>query len=220
MGTAKRERQKANRQNRLQELAQEARKQKSKRVGLRIGSLIAAIVVIVGLFSWLGGSDEAATTETTTIDTLAPAMSTLPAGEKPEVEIPAEVPTELTVTVLTEGTGEGAAAGDEIAVQYVGVLSADGTEFDSSYDAGQAFTFVLGTGAVIEGWDEGLLGAKLGSRIQLDIPADLAYGDQSAGDVITPGSALTFVVDVVGLTKAETPETTAPATETTGTPTS
>lgn len=219
MGTAKRERQKANRQQRLQELAQEARKQKSKRVGLRVGSLIAAVVVIVGLVSWLGGSDDDAAVETTVAETLAPAMSTLPAGEKPEVTIPDEVPTELGITVLTEGTGEGAAAGDEIAVQYVGVLSADGTEFDSSYDAGQAFTFVLGTGAVIEGWDQGLIGAKVGSRIQLDIPADLAYGDQAAGDVITPGSALTFVVDVVGLTKAETTETTA-ATETTGTPTS
>jgi len=192
---------------------------KSKRVGLRIGSLIAAVVVIVGLVSWLGGSDDDAAVETTVTETLAPAMSTLPAGEKPEVTIPDEVPTELGITVLTEGTGEGAAAGDEIAVQYVGVLSADGTEFDSSYDAGQAFTFVLGTGAVIEGWDQGLIGAKVGSRIQLDIPADLAYGDQAAGDVITPGSALTFVVDVVGLTKAETTETTA-ATETTGTPTS
>lgn len=202
---------------RLQELAQEARKQKSKRVGLRVGSLIAAVVVIVGLVSWLGGSDEEAVVETTVTETLAPAMSTLPAGEKPEVTIPDEVPDELGITVLTEGTGEGAAAGDEIAVQYVGVLSADGTEFDSSYDAGQAFTFVLGTGAVIEGWDQGLIGAKVGSRIQLDIPAELAYGDQAAGDVITPGSALTFVVDVVGLTKAETTETTA---ETTGTPTS
>lgn len=205
---------------RLQELAQEARKQKSKRVGLRVGSLIAAVVVIVGLVSWLGGSDEEAVVETTVVDTLAPPMSTLPAGEKPEVEIPAELPTELTVTVLTEGTGDTAAAGDEIAVQYVGVLSADGTEFDNSYDAGQAFEFTLGVGAVIEGWDQGLIGAQVGSRIQLDIPAELAYGDQAKGDIITPGSSLTFVVDVVGLTKAETPETTAAATETTGTPTS
>jgi peptidylprolyl isomerase/peptidyl-prolyl cis-trans isomerase B (cyclophilin B) len=137
---------------------------------------------------------------TTTIDT-----------GKPAVSIPSELPTELVVTDLIEGTGEPAKDGDTITVNYVGVRSADGTEFDNSYDRGQPYTLTLGEGGVIEGWQQGLLGVKAGGRRQLDIPAALAYGDQGAGGgVIQPGDALTFVIDVVSIEPAPVPATLAP----------
>jgi peptidylprolyl isomerase len=211
VGTAKRERQKANRQIRLQELAKEARKEKSKRLALRIGLVVAAFVGLVALLWWFNSDDPATVTpattttvagalgSTTTVDPNAPTTTAPP---KPDVQIPATVPETLVVTTLTEGTGEGAKAGDTISVHYVGVLSADGTEFDNSYDRGEPFTFVLGQGGVIQGWDQGLVGAKVGSRIQLDIPAALAYGDQQKGSVIGPNSPLTFVIDVMAITPA------------------
>jgi cyclophilin family peptidyl-prolyl cis-trans isomerase len=138
-----------------------------------------------------------------------------PATGKPEVQLPAESPTELVVTDLVEGTGATVEAGDSITVDYVGVLSADGTEFDNSYDRGQPFTVTIGVGQVIPGWDQGLIGVKEGGRRQLDIPADLAYGDAGAGGVIPPGAALTFVVDVLEPTP---PPTLAPTIDTANCP--
>jgi cyclophilin family peptidyl-prolyl cis-trans isomerase len=137
--------------------------------------------------------------------------STLPAVDKPEVSLPAELPTELVVTDLIEGEGEPAKEGDTVTVHYVGVRSEDGTEFDNSYDNGQPYPVTLGAGSVIAGWDEGLIGVKQGGRRQLDIPADLAYGDSGAGDIIKPGDALSFVIDVVSIEFAPPPPTLAPA---------
>ena len=122
---------------------------------------------------------------------------------KPTVSIPATTPTELEVTPLQSGSGPAAQAGDGIVVRYVGVRSEDGTEFDSNYD-GEPFAFTLGEGRVIQGWDQGLVGAQQGERVQLDIPPDLAYGDSPQGDVIQAGDALTFVVDVVAVLPAFT----------------
>jgi peptidylprolyl isomerase len=122
--------------------------------------------------------------------------------DKPEVEIPDEIPTELTITVIEPGTGPEAQAGDTVVVDYVGVRSSDGVEFDSSYDARQQgvppspFTLVLGEGSVIAGWDQGLEGATAGSRIRIDIPSELAYGPESRGEIIGPDEALTFLIDV------------------------
>ncbi len=193
MGTAKRERQKANRQLRLQELAQQARREKSKRVGLRIGLVVAAVVALVGIAVWLGGDDSGQTATTTTTTTVA-------ASEKPEVTPPAELPTELVVTELVEGQGDLSVVGDTVQVNYVGVLSADGTEFDNSYDRGSPLEVTIGSGMVIQGWEQGLIGLQAGGRYQLDIPAELAYGDTGSGDLIKPGDAITFVVDIVSIT--------------------
>jgi cyclophilin family peptidyl-prolyl cis-trans isomerase len=158
------------------------------------------------------GDDESLDPVLDTSPTNPPAPTTLPPGalDKPEVEIPAELPTELVVTDLVEGTGEPAKEGDTVTVHYVGVRSADGTEFDNSYERGQPFPVTLGEGGVIAGWDEGLIGVKQGGRRQLDIPADLAYGDQGSGDVIQPGDALSFVIDVVSIEFAPPPPTLAP----------
>jgi peptidylprolyl isomerase len=126
----------------------------------------------------------------------APTSTTL-AFTKPKVKLPSAAPTSLVVTDLTEGTGAAAANGDTVVVHYVGVRSADGKEFDNSYDKGTPIPVTLGVGQVIKGWDQGLVGVKKGGRRQLDIPADLAYGNNPKGGVIQPGDALSFVIDVV-----------------------
>ncbi len=102
-----------------------------------------------------------------------------PNPETPEVELPSEVPTELVRNVLVTGSGDPAAIGDTVIVDYVGVRSVDGVEFDSSYDR-EPFPVTLGNGSVIQGWEDGLIGAQTGERVQLDIPADLAYGETRA----------------------------------------
>jgi FKBP-type peptidyl-prolyl cis-trans isomerase len=124
---------------------------------------------------------------------------------KPKVKIPATLPTKLVITDLKEGTGPAAENGMTVTVHYVGVRSADGTEFDNSFDRGEPFPVQLGAGGVIKGWDQGLVGAKAGGLRQLDIPADLAYGDSPQGEVIKPGDALTFVVDIVSIKPAPKP---------------
>ena len=192
MGTAKRERQKATRQLRLEELAKQARKEKSKRFGFRIALGIAAVVALVGAIYLLGGGDDDKSVSAATTTTIA---STTPTGSvppKPVVSIPAELPTELKVTTLTEGTGVAAQVGDTIEAHYVGVSSADGVEFDSSYDRGSPISVTLGAGSVIQGWEEGLVGVKAGGQYQLDIPSEMAYGD----------GPLTFVVDIMSVTPA------------------
>lgn len=120
---------------------------------------------------------------------------------KPIVETPGEIPTELVITDLAAGSGRAAETGDNVLVLYVGVLSSDGTEFDSNYNTAP-INVQLGAGAVIAGWDQGLVGVQQGTRRRLDIPAELAYGDRppvgGAGPV-KAGAALTFVVDVVAV---------------------
>jgi peptidylprolyl isomerase/peptidyl-prolyl cis-trans isomerase B (cyclophilin B) len=134
-----------------------------------------------------------------------------PATGKPEIQLPDFLPTELVITDLVEGTGDPVEAGDTVTVHYVGVLTATGDEFDNSYDRGAPFSVKVGAGKVIEGWDQGLLGAKVGGRRQLDIPAALAYGEAGAGGgLIPPGAPITFVVDIVDVEKPSPPPTLAP----------
>lgn len=123
-----------------------------------------------------------------------------PANEanEPDVSLPNELPTELVITDLIEGTGPAAITGDTVYVNYVGVLSKDGTRFDGNFGF-ESFGVTLGTGSVIIGWEQGLVGIKAGGRRQLDIPAELAYGEDGAGEIIKPGDALSFVVDAVAI---------------------
>jgi peptidylprolyl isomerase len=99
---------------------------------------------------------------------------------------------------MTPGTGESPKAGQTVVVHYTGWLT-DGTQFDSSVDRGEPYSFVLGTGNVIPGWDEGLLTMKVGGKRQLVIPASLAYGDQGSGSVIPPGATLIFEVELLAI---------------------
>lgn len=128
-----------------------------------------------------------------------------PNPDKPEVEIPAEAPTELERTVLTDGSGEPAEAGDTVIVDYIGVRSSDGLPFDNSYDRGQPFPVVLGQGSVIQGWDDGLIGAQTGERVQLDIPSDQAYGETARSNIICENEDLSFVIDVRAVVPAGDP---------------
>ncbi|TDT15141.1 peptidylprolyl isomerase [Ilumatobacter fluminis] len=221
MGTEKRERQKANRQQRLIEEAKAERSAAVKRNVLRWSLAAVLAIAAVVLIAWIGGAftgdDETETTipeitvpvETVPVDT-TPEVTTAPgdttpadeASGKPSVLVPEETPTELVVTVIEEGTGDPAEAGDTVEVNYVGVRSEDGVEFDNSYDRGSPFSFTIGAGQVIDGWDQGVEGATEGSIIQLDIPADLAYGDADRG-VIRPGDSLSFVIEVVSITPGD-----------------
>lgn len=119
--------------------------------------------------------------------------------EKPEIDFPeGPAPTDLEITDITVGDGPEAKAGDIVQVHYVGVAYSTGEEFDSSYGRGP-LAFPLGKGRVIEGWDKGVQGMKVGGRRKLVIPASMAYGDQGAGGVIAPGETLIFVCDLVAV---------------------
>jgi FKBP-type peptidyl-prolyl cis-trans isomerase len=96
------------------------------------------------------------------------------------------------------GTGAEAKAGNTVDVHYTGTLK-DGTKFDSSKDRGKPFSFPLGAGRVIKGWDEGVAGMKVGGKRKLIIPPDLAYGKRGAGGVIPPDAELTFEVELLGV---------------------
>jgi peptidylprolyl isomerase len=113
-------------------------------------------------------------------------------------------PSKLVAQDLIVGTGKRAKAGDNIEVQYVGVLFKNGKEFDASWAgkrAGRPFPFNLGGGQVIPGWDQGIVGMKVGGRRKLIIPADLAYGAQGFPPDIPPDSALIFDVDLEKITR-------------------
>jgi len=120
--------------------------------------------------------------------------------EKPEIEFPGpETPSDLVVTEITEGDGAEATSGSTVSVHYVGVAHSSGEEFDASYNRGAPLEFRLGVGQVIQGWDQGVEGMKVGGRRQLVIPPHLGYGDRGAGGVIKPGETLVFVVDLLGV---------------------
>jgi len=102
----------------------------------------------------------------------------------------------LKYTIDVEGQGLAAKKGDKVLVHYTGWLM-DGTKFDSSKDRDQAFTFQLGAGRVIKGWDEGVQGMKIGEVRTLIIPAELGYGARGAGNVIPPNATLKFEVELL-----------------------
>jgi peptidylprolyl isomerase len=125
----------------------------------------------------------------------------MPTNEKPQVDVPAgEAPSyQLELDDIEVGDGEEAAPGHIVEVHYVGVSWSDGTQFDASWDRGDTFKFGLGKGQVIQGWDEGVAGMKVGGRRRITIPPHMAYGKRGAGGVIGPDETLVFVVDLVGV---------------------
>ncbi len=102
----------------------------------------------------------------------------------------------LQINDKTVGTGTEAANGDRVTVHYTGRLS-DGTKFDSSLDRDQPFEFVLGEGQVIQGWEKGVLGMKVGGQRELVIPPEMGYGAQGAGDAIPPNAVLNFDIELL-----------------------
>lgn len=149
-------------------------------------ALLAVLVIVVIVAR--PGDDESGSAEPVT------------SGEKPNVEVPdGPAPDELVVETLSEGEGEEAQAGDQLSVDYVGVLYENGEEFDSSYDSGQPLPVTLGAGGVIPGFDEGLDGIKVGERRQITIPPDQGYGPRGQPPTIPPDSTLIFVVDLLSI---------------------
>ncbi len=122
------------------------------------------------------------------------------APQKPEVEKPTgDIPFELIIDDIVVGDGDEAVAGKKVSVHYVGVAFSTGDEFDASWNRGQAFSFKLGKGQVIPGWDAGVQGMKVGGRRKLTIPSAMAYGARGAGNVIKPHEPLVFVVDLLAV---------------------
>jgi peptidylprolyl isomerase len=120
---------------------------------------------------------------------------------KPDVDVPAgQAPSyQLELEDLRVGDGDEATAGRVVEVHYVGVSWSTGKQFDASWDRGDTFKFKLGKGQVIQGWDQGVAGMKVGGRRRITIPPMLAYGKRGAGGVIGPDETLVFVVDLVGV---------------------
>jgi peptidylprolyl isomerase len=151
------------------------------------------------------GSSKDKTTSTSSASTAATtdtaaAPTTAKPRPKPKVNVPkGKAPKKLVIKDLIPGTGQAAKAGDPITVNYIGVNYANGKPFDNSYDRGQPFPFQLGGGQVIPGWDQGLVGMKVGGRRELVIPPSLAYGPQGQPPVIKPNETLVFVVDLLSI---------------------
>ncbi|MBC3841669.1 FKBP-type peptidyl-prolyl cis-trans isomerase [Streptacidiphilus sp. 4-A2] len=120
--------------------------------------------------------------------------------EKPEIDFPGgEPPAELQIRDIWVGDGDEAKPGQMVNVHYVGVAFSTGEEFDASWNRRSPFSFPLGGGRVIAGWDQGVAGMKVGGRRELIIPPHLGYGDRGAGAAIKPGETLIFVVDLLSV---------------------
>ena len=173
--------------------------------------LLAVGAVGALILAACGGEEESSvislesTSTTSTISAVSTPPDPFDTSLRPAVSVPATPPSELTVTEIVAGTGPAAGEGDILVVDYVGARTVNGQEFDNSWDRDQQFMLVLGSGGVIAGWEQGLDGAREGSRLQIDIPNELAYGQESPGDPIEPGDALSFVVDVRAVVPAADP---------------
>lgn len=144
--------------------------------------------------------DSTASTEATTESSTPQEESKSGSGEKtkPKVTVPSgPPPKKLEIKEIEKGTGAEAKPGDEVTVQYVGVGYDSEEEFDSSWSRNEPFSFQLGAGQVIPGWDQGVAGMKVGGRRELIIPSNLAYGPAGSPPVIGPNETLIFVIDLL-----------------------
>jgi peptidylprolyl isomerase len=165
--------------------------------------LSAATLGLAGCSSSSSGSTTTGANQTT--PTASATVSTIPvadrspagtSGTKPAVTVPTGTPpTQLESSDLIVGTGPAAKAGDNVTVQYVLATYSSGKEIQASWDS-QPFTFTLGEGNVIKGWDEGVVGMQVGGRRELIIPPSLGYGSTSPGAGIAANDTLVFIVDL------------------------
>ncbi len=170
-----------------------------------ITALFIGIVVVAVLFIWNQedkGTIKRVPTkqqdgiiiESTATPVIKPTSSNVPTSSSQNDII--EDVNELKMTDLVVGTGDEAVAGKKVTVNYVGTLT-NGTKFDSSYDRATPFSFDLGIGQVIAGWDQGVAGMKVGGKRRLIIPPDLGYGTRGAGSVIPPNATLVFEIELL-----------------------
>jgi peptidylprolyl isomerase len=166
-----------------------------------VKKLLLMIVACATLaFAGCGGDDDDSSGETTQASGSAAVESSGDASNrgKPEVTVPDDAaPVQLEERELIEGTGKEAKAGDEVTVQYVGVSYGSGEEFDSSWSRNEPFSFKLGAGEVIPGWDQGVEGMRVGGQRELTIPPELAYGEAGSPPAIGPNETLIFVIDLL-----------------------
>ncbi len=144
-------------------------------------------------------SSTTSTTSTSASESTASVKTptTGPLSKKPTAPVGhGSPPTKLITTDVIKGTGAEAKSGSSVVVNYVGVIWKTGKEFDSSWKRSETFPFTLGSGGVIKGWEEGVVGMKVGGRRILEIPAALAYGSKGTSG-IPPNTPLTFVIDLL-----------------------
>jgi peptidylprolyl isomerase len=169
-----------------------------KRLGLILFACLALAV------AGCGGSDDSSSSESTASasnESTSSESTSTAKKTKPKVTVPKGAPPKkLEIKEIEEGSGAEAKAGDEVSVQYVGVGYESGKEFDSSWSRGaEPFTFGLGAGQVIPGWDQGVEGMKVGGRRELTIPPELAYGEAGSPPAIGPNETLIFVIDLLSV---------------------
>lgn len=158
--------------------------------------VLCAALAIAGC----GGSDSSTESSESTGATTTESTAEAAGAEKtkPKVTVPKGAPPkQLETKELEEGSGAEAKSGDKVTVQYVGVNYKNGQEFDSSWSRNEPFSFTLGAGEVIPGWDQGVEGMKVGGRRELIIPPELAYGEAGAPPAIGPNETLVFVIDLL-----------------------
>lgn len=178
------------------------------RIGVACALLLALGALLAGCGSSNGGStitvgnenpSDNALANSGGTETTATTPTSGPLSEEPKVTPPSgAAPASLEKKDLIVGSGPEAKTGQTVTVNYVGVLFKGGKEFDASWKRHEPFTFKLGAGQVIAGWDQGIPGMKVGGRRELVIPASLAYGSKGSGSTIPPNAPLVFVVDLLG----------------------
>jgi peptidylprolyl isomerase len=163
----------------------------------------AGAFILIGTVAACGDDDtssDASTDETVTSIELTPVQDEELVGEKPDVVIPdGNPPATLLIDDLRDGSGAEASTGSVLTVHYVGVSWSTGEQFDASWDRNQPFQLRLGVGEVIEGWDIGLQGMKVGGQRRITIPPDLAYGPDGIDGAIAGNETLVFVVDLLSV---------------------
>lgn len=167
-------------------------------VAVTLAVVVALALLFFGPRVFAPFSPSVAETQIATTTLTTNSNTTMDQSDATEAqELPTTIPTELTMTDTVVGTGAEAVSGKSVTVNYVGMLT-NGTVFDASAKHSQeGFTFNLGAGQVIKGWDMGVAGMKEGGKRRLIIPADLAYGNQAVGGVIPANATLIFDVELL-----------------------
>ena len=163
---------------------------KSKIILILISSAALVGIIIFALQQRQSGTE--------TITEQPEATTTNSGGSAPSLITPPGEGTEMKIEELQVGTGTEAVAGKTVTVHYTGWLT-DGKKFDSSLDRGDPFKFKLGAGQVIQGWDKGVAGMKVGGKRKLIIPPQMGYGERGAGGTIPPNATLVFEVELLGV---------------------
>lgn len=162
--------------------------------------LIVALLVALALAVAGCGGDDSSTSSTSETTSSAKKEGDTDLNTKPAVTVPSgAAPKQLEEKEIVEGDGAEAKSGGRVTVQYVGVGYESEEEFDSSWSRSEPFSFTLGAGEVIPGWDQGVEGMKVGGRRELIIPANLAYGPAGSPPVIGPNETLIFVIDLLAV---------------------